>query len=152
MKLHSLPVLTVLALALVGCSKAPAPTATPNAQAPAPGGHDGHDHAGADRTELGKADFGEHRVTVFQVTPIVPGKEGDFDLEFGGTNALPATVRGWIGVESGVGSAKVRFEKETDRRMHGHPEVPSPLPAGAKFWLEIETAGATAKNSFAIKM
>ena len=151
MKLHSLPVLTVLALALVGCTKEAAPTTAPTRQTPAPGGKADH-HVGAERTELGKAEVGGHQVTVFQVTPIVLGEEGDFDLDFDGTKALPAAVRGWIGVESGVGSVKARFGKETDHRMHGHPEVPRPLPAGAMFWLEIEEAGAKARHSFAIKM
>jgi hypothetical protein len=32
----------------------------------------------------------------------------------------------------------VRFEKETESRMHGHPEVPSPLPEGSSLWIEIE--------------
>jgi len=128
----------VLAL-LAGCSHdhdhAAAPTTTPAAA----GGAAAHEHVHGDRIALGELKLGAHVVQVFQVAPIVAGAEGDFDLDFAG--ALPVGVRGWIGAESGQGSRKVQFERETAARMHGHPEVPKPVADDARFWLEIDGAG-----------
>jgi len=50
-------------------------------------------------------------------------------------------VRAWIGVESGQGSMKGRLTKETERIVHGHIEVPDPIPASSKCWIEIEANG-----------
>jgi hypothetical protein len=107
-----------------------------------------HEHVHTDRQDLGELTLGAHKVRVFQVAPVTPGQEGDFDLDFEAGKALPAAVRGWIGSEDGAGSRKVRFAKETENRMHGHPEVPSPLASDAKVWIEIEGAG---KGSLAPK-
>lgn len=109
----------------------------------------GHSHAHGDRHPLGKIEVGGYSIDVFQITDIVPGKEGDFDLDFPTGRALPAAVRGWIGVESSLGSMKVRFEKEAESRMHGHPEVPEPIPAGSQLWIEIESSDGTARSSVA---
>ncbi len=109
-------------------------------------------HAHVDRQALGELKVGEHVLHVFQVVPAIePGKEGDFDLDFAAGKPLPDAVRGWIGLESAVGSRKVRFAKETDTRMHGHPEAPSPLPDGSKLWIEIERAGGADRSSIAYR-
>lgn len=110
---------------------------------------DGHSHA--NRVALGGIRVGDHTIDVFQITKVEAGKEGDFDLDFPAGKPLPSAVRGWIGNESGQGSMKVRFEKETDSRMHGHPEVPKPLPAGSALWVEIETPSGVQKASIAFK-
>lgn len=110
-----------------------------------------HEHSHADRVALGEVKVGDHVIAVFQIAKIELGKEGDFDLDFPAGKALPSAVRGWIGVESAQGSLRVRFEKETDSRMHGHPEVPNPLPEGSKLWLEIEGAGGASKASVAFR-
>lgn len=110
-----------------------------------------HGHSHADRTALGEVKVGDHTVGVFQIAKIEPGKEGDFDLDFQAGRGLPSAVRGWIGLESGHGALKVRFEKETDSRMHGHPEVPKPLPEGSKLWIEIEGTAGTSKASVAFR-
>jgi len=101
-------------------------------------------HVHTQRTDLGEVTIGAHVLHVFQVVKLVPGQEGDFDLDFAPGKPLPTTVRAWIGIESGVGSRKVRFEKETEARMHGHPEVPNPVPAGSKLWLDVEGVGKAA--------
>lgn len=108
-------------------------------------------HAQAERQALGEVRVGEHTIQVFQVAEITPGKEGDFDLDFPAGKALPAAVRGWIGVESGQGALKVRFLKETAARMHGHPEVPNPLPEGSSLWIEIEGPSGVDKASVAFR-
>ena len=114
-----------------------------------PAGAHAHEHG--ERIELGTIKVGEHTISVFQLAKIEAGKEADFDLDFPAGKPLPGTVRGWIGLESGVGSLKVKFEKETDSRMHGHPEGPNPIPAGSMLWIEIEGAGGTSKASLAYR-
>jgi hypothetical protein len=111
-----------------------------------PGGH-----VHTERTPLGEIKVGEHTVGVFQLAKIEAGKQADFDLDFPAGKLLPSTVRGWIGVESGQGSMKVKFDKETPTRMHGHPLAPSPIPAASAFWVEIEEGGVTKKASVAWK-
>ena len=106
--------------------------------APQPGAHE---HVHTDRQDLGELVLGTYKVRVFQVAPVTAGAEGDFDLDFEAGKALPTAVRGWIGSEDGVGSRKIRFAKETENGMHGHPEAPSPLAPDARVWIEIESAG-----------
>lgn len=109
-------------------------------------------HAHTDRIALGEVKVGEHTIRVFQlVAKIEAGKEGDFDLDFAAGKPLPGTVRGWIGIESAVGSMKMKFTKETESRMHGHPEVPKAIPEGSKLWIEIETPAGTSKGSVAFR-
>lgn len=111
-----------------------------------------HAHQHGDRIALGDIKVGDHSISVFQVVAkIEAGKEADFDLDFPAGKPLPGTVRGWIGNESALGSMKVKFEKETDSRMHGHPEAPKPIPAGSKLWVEIESATGTNKASVAFR-
>jgi hypothetical protein len=135
-----------LLLALAACGREPAREAAPKdgakpgqAQPPA-----------AQREPLGELTLAGHSLRVIQVAPVVAGKEGDFDIEVAGTGPLPV-VRGWVGVEGGAGSRRVRFEKETERGMHGHPEVPDPIPKGARLWLEVEDGGKKETGSVAFK-
>ncbi|MGE3173513.1 MAG: hypothetical protein AB7O97_12890 [Planctomycetota bacterium] len=119
--------------------------------APAGGGDggDGHTHAHGPRVPLGEVTVGGRTIAVSRLAEIQPGHEADFDLDFQ-KGPLPAAVRGWIGVESGQGSRKVRFEPETETRMHGHPEVPDPMPEGSKLWLELEGEDGTERASVAL--
>ena len=49
-------------------------------------------------------------------------------------------MRFWVGTEDGKGSVKGRAEEETPDNWHTHVEVPDPLPAGSKFYAEVEPA------------
>ena len=140
-----------LPLALLACGGEahdhphPHPEATKPAAAPV----GDHAHDPAQRKELGNVTIGTRTIAVIRVAAIEPGKESDFDLDFG-AHPRPEVVRCWVGVESAAGSRKVRFANEGDTVMHGHPEVPSPLPQGSRFWIAIEENGATATGSVAI--
>lgn len=106
--------------------------------------HDGHDHGG------GTIDLGTLSVGTFTVQAsrgkgdIVAGKDAMFDVtitpkDAGGMKA--AAVRFWIGTEDAKGSVKAKAEMEGPQgsnRWHTHAEVPSPIPAGSKLWIEIE--------------
>lgn len=109
------------------------------------------EHTHADRQPCGEVQLAGLRIAVFQVVAIAPGKEADFDLDFAAGSSLPEAVRGWIGEASAKGALKVRFAKETPTRMHGHPEVPDPLPEGSQLWLEIDTAAGVEKGSVALR-
>lgn len=100
---------------------------------------------------LGEVKLGDYTVQVTQAGKVEAGKEAAFELAFPKGKPMPATVRGWIGIESARGSMKGKFDKEGDAGMHGHIETPSPLPAGSKLWLEIEVPSGTSKTSIAFR-
>lgn len=120
----------------------------PEAGKATPAAHE-HAHDPAQRKDLGETTIGNRTIRVIAVAAIEPGKESDFDLDFG-KEPRPENVRCWVGIASGEGSRKVRFANEGESVMHGHPEVPSPLPAGSRFWIAIEENGVTSSGSVAI--
>jgi len=118
---------------------------------PAGQGHPGEEgHAHGAEAALGEVKVGTYTVKV-TAGAIEPGKEAEIDLTFADGVALPGTVRGWIGIESGVGSMKTKFGEEGATGMHAHVEVPKPLPAGSMLWVEIEAAAGTSRGSIAIQ-
>ena len=130
------PLLAAL-LFTAGCTKESS-TAEPAPGAPKAGG-DGQQHGAM--ADLGFTQIGEFPVKAKR-SKIEPGVEVEIDLEFPAGKALPPIVRGWIGTQDGVGSVKATFGAEGERGMHAHLDVPKPLPAGSKLWVEIEPAGA----------
>ncbi len=61
-------------------------------------------------------------------------------------------VRIWVGPEDASGVMVVKTEVENDYQ-HGHVEVPTPLPADAVLWIEIEgPTGETFKGSTPLKL
>jgi hypothetical protein len=90
---------------------------------------------------------------------IVAGKDAPIDVTVtpaAGATVKAVSVRFWIGTEDAKGSAKAKAEIENPQepnRWHVHAEIPSPMPAGAKLWVEIEDdKGATHIGSFDLKM
>jgi hypothetical protein len=147
------PFVAATLLLLAGCSKQPSSTTPPaggsvpptnTATPPADAGH-------GEEKPLGSLTVGAHTFQVVQAGAVVPGKEAFFDLDFGAGKPIPATVRGWIGVEAGTGSRKASFGKEGDHGAHGHVDVPATLPAGSMLWIEIEEGGKTERKSIATK-
>ncbi len=124
-----------------GTSPAPAPTQDSHAHA------DGSTHAAhtaAPATapaEHGRIPIGETsqsglELVATQDAPVKPGGDGAFDVVI--TGGKPQAVRFWVGTEDGQGSVKARAEEETADNWHTHVEVPAPLPAGSRFWVEVE--------------
>jgi hypothetical protein len=148
--MKTLPLLLTLSL-LAACTKEAsttpaggnAPAKTP-ADAPKMGDH-GAEHP------LGSLTIGAHTFELIQAGAITAGKEGAIDMVFPAGKPRPGTVRAWVGVESGEGSMKSKLDKEGDRAVHGHFEVPSPIPAGSKIWIEIEENGQSLRGSAAWK-
>ncbi len=140
------------ALALTGtlcftAGIAGAQTTTP--ATPAAGAHDHHSHS-TKTWDLGTTTIGSLKIeAVTQEGPVVPGQEAAFDVVIGEGATPPKALRAWIGVESAQGSAKGKAEKEPNRHYHNHVRVPDPLPAGSKFWLEVEPeTGKSARAGF----
>ncbi|MEZ0263862.1 MAG: hypothetical protein ACAI43_03975, partial [Phycisphaerae bacterium] len=128
-----------------GATNATAPTGT--AATPAKPEKDEHPN----QVALGETTVGGLKLKAMQDEPIKAGGEGAFDLLITGYPAggKPKAVRFWVGVESGDGSTKAKAEEETPDNWHTHVEVPKPIPAGSKFWAEVEPAtGAKVKVSF----
>lgn len=149
---------------LAGCDKKkPAP--------PAPAKADDHDHGpGEEHGEHEEdhagpvIDLGEQAIGAFgaKVTrdqgEIIAGKDAPVDVivtPAAGSEAKVAAVRIWVGAEDARGSVKAKAEIENAEHpdhWHVHVEIPSPLPAGSKVWVEIEDdAGATSVGGFDLK-
>jgi hypothetical protein len=137
-----------IVLLLTACMREPTSTppagGNPPPATPTMGEH-GEEHP------LGTLTIGAHTFELIQAGKIVAGDEGAIDLRFAAGKPLPGTVRAWVGVESAQGSMKAKLGKEGDRAIHGHIEVPKPLPAGSKIWIEIEENGQTQRGSAAWK-
>ncbi|MCB9877639.1 MAG: hypothetical protein H6835_08580 [Planctomycetes bacterium] len=130
---------------------------------PACGGHD-HDHgggtgetgktAGGDahgaRHECGKLTLAGFEFTAVVLGDVAPGKEAVAQAEFAG-DALPKTVRAWIGVESGEGSVKERLGKDGAHAMHAHFSAPKDFAADSKLWFEVEHDGKTERGGVAFR-
>ena len=90
---------------------------------------------------------------------IVAGKDAPIDVTLtptAGASAKAAAVRIWIGTQDAKGSVKAKAEIENSQepnRWHVHAEIPNPMPAGSKLWVEIEDdKGATIVGGFDLRM
>jgi hypothetical protein len=112
---------------------------------------DDHDRTDSSiKHELGNITVAGYTFTVTQTSAITPGKEADITLVQTAGTGDPKAVRVWIGKESGEGSVKVRTHKHGSK-MEAHVEVPDPLAADAKLWVEVETADTKKASSVAVK-
>ena len=98
---------------------------------------------------LGKLTAFGRECSVVQFGDIKAGEEGAIELEFASAKERLTTVRSWIGIESGEGSTKAKLDIEDTANMHGHLDVPSPIPANSKLWLSFELDGKTEVHSVA---
>lgn len=134
---------------------------------------DDHDHGpGADHTheepastsaghggaiiELGTTSIGAFAVRASRDEgQIVAGGDAPIDVWLTGGDIKTVTaVRFWIGTEDGDNFVKAKADIEDPaepNRWHTHAEVPNPLPAGSKLWVEIESEGKKNAGSFDLK-
>jgi hypothetical protein len=158
---------------LTGCEeKKPAAAAPAPAKTDGHDDHDGHDHGPGGEHASSKAGHGGPVIALGQLTigpfdaiatrddgQIVAGKDAPIDVTVtpaAGATSKAAAVRFWIGTEDAKGSVKARAEVENPQepnRWHVHAEIPSPMPASSKLWVEIEDdKGGTHVGSFELKM
>lgn len=152
---------------LTGCEEKKKPAATP-----AKADDHGHEHSPSGEHAAPKAGhggaviaLGEQTIGTFTAKAtrdegqIVAGKDAPIDVTITpatGATAKAVAVRFWIGTQVAKGSVKAKAEIEdpTDpNRWHVHAEIPNPMPAGSKLWVEIEDdKGATSVGGFDLKM
>jgi hypothetical protein len=140
-----------LTVGLTGCEKKAETPAKPAAGTTGATKADGHDHKDGDghdhkdghghgpKTELGSQSAGGMTIVAAREGDVTPGGDATFDISVTGGAGKPAAVRVWVGTQDGKGSIKGKAEAEGDG-WHAHAEVPKPLPAGSKLWVEVETA------------
>jgi hypothetical protein len=131
------------------------PAALPAASKPQPAAEhkDDHDHDGGvhggPKHDLGNQKVGDLTIAVKQVGEVTAGKEGTFEITVTGASK-PKAIRAWVGVNTGEGSTKVKA-RETHEFFDADLEVPDPLPANSKLWIELELANETKTISFDLK-
>jgi hypothetical protein len=128
---------------------APAATGDPKKPAPATGHHSGK------VIELGSATIGPYKVRAARDDgDIKNAADAPIDVWVDGTPKVE-TVRFWIGTQDAKGSIKARAAIEfpdQPNHWHTHAEIPKPLPADSRLWVEIEgEKGATSVGSFELK-
>ena len=158
---HALRTIAILAastltLALPGCGESK-PTGTTKATAAEDHGHDhgsGGDHpapaksapaAAADHGHGVVVQLGEQQVAGFAVRASRDGTlagatDSPIDVWITGGASKVVSVRFWIGTQDAKGSVKAKAELEKDN-WHTHAELPSPMPADSKLWVEFEVEG-----------
>jgi hypothetical protein len=140
-------------IAIGACGKEPAPPtkpATPQAASSA-----SKDHKLID-LGVGTADSFTVKATRDE-GPIKPGGDAPIEATVTGGAKKPAKVRFWVGLEDAKASIKASAEIENATKApntwHTHAQVPDPIPAGSRIWVEIEDdAGAKSRVSFDLKM
>jgi hypothetical protein len=127
----------VTLIALVGCGgKAPVkPTIdTPHSEAAEElVAGEGKDVGGIIMYELPSVTIGPYTVEPMYEEKL---EDGHFNLRISGAEV--AAVREWVGPEDASGVMVVKTEMERDYH-HGHVEMPNPIPADARLWIEIES-------------
>lgn len=140
MKLASLALIGLIGVA--GCG-APEVTQPPAETTPAP---KTSESGAIPITYLAPTKIGAYDVQAMYEEEL---KGGHFNIQVTGGEA--AAVRIWVGPEdaSGVVIAKTEIE---DGFHHGHVEMPDPIPADARLWIDIESpTGELFKGSTPIK-
>lgn len=161
MRIFILVSLLSVAVTLVACDNKPEsspPPKPPSAAASGtekkddhahkPGEKDDHDHSkdgkkegdahGGPVIELGTATAGGMSIRASRdAGELKPGGDAPIDVWIDGGLGNAAAVRFWIGMEDAKGSIKAKAEVEAGK-WHTHAELPDPLPAASKLWVEIE--------------
>ncbi len=88
-------------------------------------------------TNLASLTIGEYEVQPMYEEEL---KDGHFNIRFTGGEVV--AVREWVGPEDASGVVVVKTEIENDYH-HGHIDMPDPIPADARLWIEIEAPDGT---------
>lgn len=107
-------------------------------------GDHGHGEGGA----IGTATIGAWTVTVSG--EIKAGAEAHLDIKLSGSTAKASAIRFWVGAQDGKGAMKGKADG-AGPEYHAHVDVPNPIPANAKLWIEIDDGkGSRSVGGFAI--
>lgn len=103
--------------------------------------HKDDDHHHGPEHVLGTLDIGGFKVAVSQMGDVKPGGEGDFHVKVTGGSGKVVALRAWVGAQDGKGSTKVTAKMEGEGSFDAEMDVPDPIPAGGKVWIELEVEG-----------
>lgn len=139
--LHTVVPAISLAALLVSCEKKETNTAAdskPDTKE-APAAEDDHGDHTHDEVSLGKFEIGGNLVEAAQGHGNVEaGKEGHLVIKLPYKDGGQSVTRAWIGTEDRTMSAVGKGEYAPSHDDYDiHAVAPTPLPAGAKWWLEI---------------
>ena len=139
---RTLATLLVAGGMIAGCGgEKPAPAAPAPAAPPAAAELPQPDY------EIPMRNFAPVKIGHYDVQPMFEEEieNGHYNIKV--TGGAFNAVRVWVGPEDARGVMVVKTELENDYQ-HGHLEVPKPVPADMKLWIEIETPdGETLKGS-----
>ena len=141
--------MTAILVAATACEKKHDDKEAPAApSASAPKKHDceeEHGHPAGPPIELGTSACGAFTVKAARDHfPMKPGCDSPIDVWLSGGSAKVVAVRFWVGLEDAKGSIKARAAIENPaepNHWHAHAEIPDPIPAGSKIWVEVEAEG-----------
>lgn len=120
--------LMVASVALFGCA-GEVPSSTDE---PSPAAKQAAEH-GEEVTELPPLTIGNYEVHAQYEGPL---KDGHFNFHVTGPEF--AAIRQWVGPEDAAGVVVNRAEVLSDH-IHAGVEMPDPIPADARLWIEFET-------------
>lgn len=110
-------------------------------------GDEGHGEAHA----LGNMKAHGREFSIIQLGDITAGEEGAIEIKFASAAERIATTRAWVGTESGEGSMKAKLDLEGLATLHGHLEVPTPIPSNSQLWISFDIDGKVETHSIAFK-
>lgn len=145
--LHTIIPAMSLATLLVSCDKQTTSTlaeSKPDARE-TPAAEDDHGDHAHDEVSLGKFDIGGYMVEAGQGHGNVEaGKEGHLVISLPYKDDGQTVTRAWIGSEDRTLSSVGKGEYAPSHDDYDiHAIAPDPLPAGAKWWLEIQKPDGT---------
>lgn len=137
-----IPVMSLSAL-LVSCGEKETTTTSP-ADGNAPAAEEEHDHA-HDEVSLGSFTAGDMSIEAAQGHGMIEaGKEGHLIIKLPYKDDGSTVVRAWIGTEDRTMSAVGKGEYAPSHDDYDiHTIAPTPLPADAKWWVEVEKPDGT---------
>ena len=147
------PTLTIPAFALtallIGCGEKEANSAGQSPSEEAHGhphdGEEAHAHEEGEEVSLGTFKAGDMEIEAAQGHGMVEaGKEGHLVIKLPYKDDGATVVRAWIGTEDRTMSAVGKGDYAASHNDYDiHAVAPSPLPADAKWWVEIEKPDGT---------
>lgn len=137
----------ILSVALTVSGTATLSTSSPVATAPVVILEDGHQHGKDEIHKLGRKKIGDYTVSVIMIGEAEAGAKVKFDIKLIDAKADPKSLHVWIGAEDAKDDAKTKLTKG-EKTYAGEVTVPSPLPAGAKVWVEVETDAGKSRGAF----
>jgi hypothetical protein len=107
-------------------------------------------HGKDEKHKLGRKAVGDYLVSVIVIGEVEAGGQVNFDIKLVDAKSDPKALRMWIGDADAKGSEKAAGKKGTVTYA-GQVNVPQPLPADAKLWVELETDRGTKVGSFELE-